>query len=123
MQDRDMVLIFLFILIKKDRTTDNIMNFFQAFGGSMSICSETRMIWVACTASFLCAVGRGTSAWAAVVLYQWFPTRDDFAPRAHLAISGVIFSCHNLCDDLLLASSVYRPRMLPPALQCETGSP
>lgn len=48
------------------------------------------------------------------------PTRGDVA-LGNLAISGVIFSSNLLCE-LLLASSVYRPRMLLlRILQCETG--
>lgn len=52
-----MVLIFLFILLEKDTTTDIIMNCFQIFEKFHEyLFKETHMVCVAHTASVLCAV-------------------------------------------------------------------
>ena len=41
-----------------------------------------------------------------VSLEQWLPTRDNFAPRGHMAINKNSFQCHNLASgEVLLPAS------------------
>lgn len=122
MQDRDMVLIFLFILMRKDMTIDDtIMDCFQVFEKFHEfLFKETHMVCVVYTACpVLC--GRGTFYIGPHCITRGSQQGVTSFPRGHLAIPGVIFGCHDLCDALLLASSVYRLRMLLKILPCKTA--
>lgn len=112
MQDRDMVLIFLFVLMRKDMTIDDtIMDCFQVFEKFHEFLFETHMMCVVYTACpVLC--GRGTFYIGPHCITRGSQPGVTLFPRGHLAIPGVIFGCHDLCDALLLASGVYRLRML-----------
>lgn len=122
MQDRDMVLIFLFILMRRDMTIDDaIMDCFQVFEKFHEFLFETHMMCVVYIASVLCAVWQRDFLYWTALYYQRFQPGVTSFPRGHLAIPGVIFGCHDLCDELLLASSVYRLRMLLKILPCKTA--
>lgn len=70
MQDWDMVLIFLFILMRKDMTIDDtMMDCFQVFEKFHEfLFKETHMMCVVHTASVLCCVAEGLSIADHIVL-------------------------------------------------------
>lgn len=68
----------------------------------------------------VCCMAEGLSMLDRIVLPEVLNQVTSF-PRGHLAIPGVIFGCHDLCDELLLASSVYRLRVLLKILSCKTA--
>lgn len=70
MQDWDMVLIFLFILMRRDMTIDDaIMDCFQVFEKFHEfLFKETHMICVVYTASVLCCMAEGLSILDRIVL-------------------------------------------------------
>lgn len=114
MQDWAMVLVFLFILMKKDN--DNWWYYNGLFSGFwkipwISVQGDTHDM---CCLHSICPVlyGRGTFYIGPHCITRGSQPGVTSFPRGHLATPGVIFGCHNLCDELLLASSVYRLRML-----------
>lgn len=82
MQDRDMVLIFLFILMRRDMTIDDaIMDCFQVFEKFHEFLFETHMMCVVYIASVLCAVWQRDFLYWTALYYQRFSTRGDFVSQ------------------------------------------